>query len=384
MSSTGSSKNRRGKNDKNSWRSVFIKLPWLLLIPLGFAMPLFATKLTSFIDGYYAESLFPALSSVLQTITAFLPFSLAEFLIIIVVLGVSALIITLVVRLIMRKTKPARFISALLTIAIVAGVMLNMFYVLWGFNYYSSTLDTKLELDVHPRSTEELQEVSFYLVGQANELRESVPVNADGVYESVADYTELQRCVAASYAELAEAFPVFEGNVGNVKGVVFSRAMSYAGISGIYIPFTAEPNVNIDQPSLLILSSSAHEAAHQLGFARENEANFIAYLAGAHSNSTELRYSTTMLALINCTNKLYEADADMYFEVYAQYSDGLKKDLANYNEYWKQFDGSVEEAFNDLNDNYLQFHNQESGVKSYGEMVDLLLAYYYEHILPAA
>ena len=162
---------------------------------------------------------------------------------------------------------------------------------------------------------------------------------------------------------------------------LLSKGLSYAGISGIFIPFTNEANVNIDQPSLLLLASAAHESAHQLGIAKEDEANFASYLVGTKSNSADLCYSATMLALINCTNKLYEADSDAYFEVYSLYGDGIKRDLADYNKYWKQFEGPVEETFENLNDSYLQFNNQESGVKSYGEMVDLVIAYYFDVII---
>ena len=56
----------------------------------------------------------------------------------------------------------------------------------------------------------------------------------------------------------------------------------------------------------------------------------------------------------------------------------MVRDLANYNAYWDAFEGPVEEAATTLNDNYLKFNQQESGVKSYGMMVDLILAYFAE------
>ena len=54
----------------------------------------------------------------------------------------------------------------------------------------------------------------------------------------------------------------------------------------------------------------------------------------------------------------------------------MVRDLAHYNAYWDSFEGPVEEAATTLNDNYLKFNQQESGVKSYGMMVDLILAYF--------
>ena len=51
------------------------------------------------------------------------------------------------------------------------------------------------------------------------------------------------------------------------------------------------------------------------------------------------------------------------------------RDLRGYNEYWDRYDGQVEAAVDQLNDGYLKHNQQESGVKSYGMMVDLLLAW---------
>ena len=88
-----------------------------------------------------------------------------------------------------------------------------------------------------------------------------------------------------------------------------------------------------------------------------------------------LCYSGAMLALINCMNKLYAADTDLYSAVREKYSDGMLRDLSDYNAYWAAFEGPVEEKVTKINDNYLKFNEQEHGVQSYGMMVDLLLAY---------
>ena len=46
--------------------------------------------------------------------------------------------------------------------------------------------------------------------------------------------------------------------------------------------------------------------------------------------------------------------------------------------FWNQFDGPVAEVSNQVNDAYLKANSQEDGVRSYGRMVDLLLAMYRE------
>ena len=66
-----------------------------------------------------------------------------------------------------------------------------------------------------------------------------------------------------------------------------------------------------------------HELSHICGFMREDEANFISYLACYHSSSTELRYSGAMLGLIHATNRLTRFDADAWREVGALLPEGV-------------------------------------------------------------
>ena len=149
------------------------------------------------------------------------------------------------------------------------------------------------------------------------------------------------------------------------------------GISGIYIGLTAEPNVNTGQPPLLLLQAAAHEMAHQLGIAAEDEAEFTAFLACMRASSPSIRYSGVMQALIRCGNALHAADAARYAAIaHDCYSDGMRRDLADYNAYWAAYEGPAREAADAANDGYLKHNAQPSGVQSYGESVDLLLALY--------
>jgi hypothetical protein len=54
----------------------------------------------------------------------------------------------------------------------------------------------------------------------------------------------------------------------------------------------------------------------------------------------------------------------------------VKDDLIYSNLYWKQFDGTISDISNKLNDSYLKINDQDDGVRSYDRMVDLLIADY--------
>ena len=115
-------------------------------------------------------------------------------------------------------------------------------------------------------------------------------------------------------------------------------------ITGIFTPYTFEANINIAAPDYNIPATMCHELAHSRGFMREDEANFIGYLACRESDSAEFQYSGTMLALVHSINRLYDADYDAFLEVNALMSEGVRLDFADNNAYWARYEGPVAEV----------------------------------------
>ena len=262
-----------------------------------------------------------------------------------------------------------------MSLAIAAGALLNLFYLTWGLLYFRAPLAKRMGLAVEARSVEELASLTELLARQAAALRETVAEDAGGAF--TADEEAAFAALIDAYAALAAADDTFAGTVTRAKRVCNSNGLSLLGISGIYIGLTAEPNVNTGQPPLLLLQAAAHEMAHQLGIAAEDEAEFTAFLACMRASSPSIRYSGVMQALIRCGNALHAADAARYAAIaHDCYSDGMRRDLADYNAYWAAYEGPAREAADAANDGYLKHNAQPSGVQSYGESVDLLLALY--------
>jgi hypothetical protein len=90
----------------------------------------------------------------------------------------------------------------------------------------------------------------------------------------------------------------------------------------------------------------------------------------------DFKYSGSVMALQYSMNALYAESPDRYFDVASNYSPGYRRDLEAEVKYWKQFQGITKEVANKMNDTYLKMNGQEDGVKSYGRMIDLLLAEY--------
>ena len=147
-------------------------------------------------------------------------------------------------------------------------------------------------------------------------------------------------------------------------------------LCGVYSPFTVEANYNGDMPDYNVPHTLCHELSHLKGFMREDEANFISYLACYNSDNTELRYSGAMMGLIHATNRLYRYDPNAWQEIYTLLPEGVLRDLAANSRYWKKYETPVGETADRWNDAYLKANDQTDGVQSYGRMVDLLIAFY--------
>jgi hypothetical protein len=84
------------------------------------------------------------------------------------------------------------------------------------------------------------------------------------------------------------------------------------------------------------------------------------------------------MALRYASNALYLHDQEKYWLLREKYSDKMLRDATAISEYWKQYDSPVQEISSSINDTYLKSNMQSDGIKSYGRMVDLLIAEYRE------
>ena len=159
------------------------------------------------------------------------------------------------------------------------------------------------------------------------------------------------------------------------KPVYFSGMMSRLGISGIYSPFTGEPNYNAIQPGFDIPFSVAHEMAHQRGFAREDEANFVAFLVCTKASNPFVRYSG-FLGALRVLGVLYRIAPQRYHETVAGLEEGPRADLKARANFWARYSGRLSNFSSSLNHVYLKANGVRSGVRNYNEASSLIVGYY--------
>ncbi len=357
-------------------KHTYLKLLWLLPGPVFYGLFRLAFLWPEFTETVFSRAIFRFINQGLSTATGILPFSLGELLLYAAILGAVVFAVLMIVRAALSKKDWWRvLLRRVIVLASAASVLYALFIGLWGFNYARQPLGDTLGLDTSPATVQELYSTAEALIAKANALREQVPEDAEGVFCPAENRDGIMRSTETLYNNAAQAsgFDFLGGSFGRAKPVLYSEGLSWAHITGVYFPYTGEANVNNGSPLLLFSATCLHETAHQRGFSREDEANFLAYYVSSYSDNADVVYSGTMLALIHTMNSLYGADSDKYYELRRTYSEGIERDLTAYSEYWQQYESPVSEAAETVNNNFLKANMQEDGVKSYGRMVDLLI-----------
>ncbi len=312
--------------------------------------------------------------ALLATLTGWFPFSLAETL-----LMMLPLIVILMIVHIVRVSRGTLRQMVRLTLSMMAAVSFFLSSFILGFSagYRGTSLDHKLGLDRRPVSAEELDVTARALLTGLKETLPQVDFRFGGA--SVMPYTikEMNRHLQTAYRKAAEHYDFLPAFSSTVKQIVLSEPMTYTHISGVYTYFTGESNINVHFPDYTLPYTAAHELAHQRGIAREDEANFIAFLVCLESEDPYLRYSGYMGVFEYVISALYRADKDRYNALLKETDPEIRYEIIAYNEFFEAYrENVVADISGAVNDSYLQSQGQAAGSKSYGMVVDLAVAYY--------
>ena len=313
---------------------------------------------TGWFGSWYSQTIYPVLVETVGWFFGLFPFSVVE-------IGLYALIIVILIYGILHIKKPLMILTRTL---FIIGLLLFVYTTNCGINYYALAFSQTTDLKMKKSSADELYELCKYLIGQAalSETDESYQGNEK----------EWKAAGVAAMEGLADDFPSLAGYYPRPKEVAVSRILSVQQLCGIYSPFTIEANFNGEMPDYNIPHTICHELSHLRGFMREDEANFIGYLACVNSGNQAFRYSGYLTGWVYAGNALARVDRDRYMELTELLSDQMRSDLAENNAYWQQYEGRIAEVSTQMNDTYLKMNDQEDGVQSYGRFVDLMLEYY--------
>jgi len=352
-----------------------------LCLPVSFCAAL-ATLILYFVtraNPGFADIVNRWYGGILRILTAFvsgiLPFSLAEGLLIF-----SPVLLVVLIVLAIKSTRRSmragvRYVCVLLSVLFC---LFSLFVPTLGMGSNATDLSQRLGLPEEKVSAEQLADTMRWAAGEANRLCGEVDFAFGGASIMPFDnYNDMCRDLMIGYERLYRSYPIFWQFPSRVKPVILSEPMSYTHITGIYTFFTGEANLNINFPDYTLPFTAAHELAHQRGFAREKEANFIAFLVCIRSENPYTRYSGYVNMVEYLSNALYSADKALWEEVYDSLDMRIRYEMQAYNAFYEKYkDNTAADISNAVNDTYLKVQGQTEGTKSYGLVVDLAVAYY--------
>ena len=255
-------------------------------------------------------------------------------------------------------------------------IILNIFYFIyqlfWGMLYFEKPISEKLP--PQKITIEEIKKLSLQYINLTNKTRKLVLEDKKGIFK-IKNLDALKiEILQAEKGIPKRYFPNEIYSVNNFKPSVFSTVMNYTGILGYYNPFSSEAQYDAKMPPTYIPFTLAHERAHQLGYSREQEANFIGYLICENSQNPELRYSAYLYTCKSLLRYLSSYNPKFINNAYSLFTDEVKRDLENDRKFAEKHEGALKNIFYYMNDWFLK-SNQQEGTITYSYYIDLLIRY---------
>ena len=332
-----------------------------------------------FIDGFadfYGFTVYPYVVNIFARISGIFPFSVAELMVAAGVLLAVFAIVYFIAGMIRKKRKRLKFLlSSFSSVLLVTGILLFEFAYGMGINYSRKPFSQIAGLQTGKYTKQQVREVLEYTISNLTEAEKNIELDSDGHIVMPSDLSD--RAVAAM-RKMGEKYESLDSYYAGVKPVILSELMCYGRITGIFTFYSMEANINTLNVPEELGHTACHELSHMTGFMREDEANFIAYLACRDSGDPYLAYSGWYDMMIYLLNAYYpDATSAEYAEAYSLIPENTVRQLTLQNEFWDKYKTDFGEAAEAMNDVYLKINDQSDGTKSYGRVVDLAIADYY-------
>ncbi len=324
------------------------------------------------VEGDYSTGFYPPFAGFLRHVFGWLPISFGDILY--GAFGVFILwrVVRGITRLFKKRVSWKGFGIGCLKLVAIALALYVSFNFLWGINYDRKGIAEQLNLQMQQYSITDLQNLNGMLVEKVNASKASL-VNSNAIYPSS---KALFKRVGDAYSKIESTYPFLQYHTVSIKPSIWGWLGNYTGFTGYYNPFTGEAQVNTTVPKFLQPYICCHEVAHQLGYAKEMEANFVGYLAAAASGDTLFHYSVYLDLFFYSNRNLYAMDSVAARSYTKQLSPDVKADIDEWKRFVRSHKNPVEPVIRWIYGKYLQGNQQPQGVLAYDEVTSFLIAYY--------
>lgn len=241
-----------------------------------------------FVQWAYSKHVFEWLSMSLRWVSGKVGFALGEYIYILLII----VLIYNVIRWLFRfKNKIKNFqLTQLFFYRIIkkGSILFIIFEFMWGLNYHQSSPAESFGVSVPTHFSEmQMDSLSLALIDQMNQSRAIIS-------DFRLKHLKVDSLVTQSllhYSSISKKYAFLKYRQPSIKWAQFPRLGDYIGYLAFYQPISGEAIVRADLPLLTLPFTICHEMAHQLGYASETEANFIAYVVALHSKDPVFEYA---------------------------------------------------------------------------------------------
>ena len=340
-----------------------------LLLPVQYIALLILRRFPEFIETYYSQGVYPMIAKASRYVFGWIPFSIGDIF--------YTLLVILLIRWFYKNvrrvfTTPVSFI---VDITASLSIIYFVFNMMWGLNYYRVPLHQTLALE-RDYTTEELISTTQRLIQKSNELHRQLGFADSTKADLPYSQKEILSKSVNGYQNLEKEYPNLHYAPKSIKKSLWSLGLTYMGYSGYFNPLTGESQVNAKIKTYKFPVVSCHEQAHQIGYAAENEANFIATLATLHNDDPYIQYTGYIFALRYCVNEIARRDMQAYEDILPTINFGILESYREMREFWSAYQNPFEVISKTFWDQFLKANNQSKGIMSYSYMVALIVNYF--------
>jgi hypothetical protein len=344
---------------------------WVILILLAVLIKL-SSLYSGFIEQYYSNGIYPVISKTQRFLFGWIPLSVGDLIYGFFILVVLVKAWQLVRVLFKRKFNRIYFLSGLKQIVFFCLLVYVFFYLLWGLNYSRKGIAQQLNLKMSTYTLIELDTLTNALEQRLNHYASMFkPAQRDSFYKKRNLFHESY----VAYKIAGHYHPFLRYNSRSIKPSLYSYAGNIFGFEGYYNPFSGEGQVNTTIPVFEQPFVACHEIGHQVGYAKENEANFAGFLACRLHPSPVFRYSVYFDMFSYAISEFYRYDSSKAKKYLDALHPQVKKDFEELRRFFKKYQNPIEPVITWIYGKYLQANNQPAGKRTYSEVIAFLIAY---------
>lgn len=348
-----------------------ILIAFAIFLPIQIMFLQFLKTQPQWVELYYSQGIYPYLSSLLRLAFGFIPFSVGD-----VLYGV---LIFISLRWIYKRirNKFRAFSKWAVELLAFFSILIFFFHLFWGYNFYRQPLHHSLQLKAD-YNLPELNNYTEHLIEKTNKLQLQLTQNENKPVEFSFHKFEVGRLMTEGYHHLAKTNANFIYENPSIKPSLLSIPLSYMGFNGYLNPLTNEAQVNTRIPLFKLPTTTSHEIGHQIGYAKENEANFMACKVSMNHSNAAIRFAGYAFALQYCLGDLMQKDPCQADNLIGLLNTGVLQNYQEVGDFWQAHQNPLEPLFKSFYNQFLKANNQPLGMKSYNYVVALLVNDFYQ------